>query len=297
MNTYISVNIVSHALLLMHSIHHFACKTISDIYHLRLPIEVNRHDSLSFLSQIHWIHRNTTTLNITEKGFLVLSLFDGTGISQNLWKQILYDYITICSPIWAKRIPFGRQEAYLFMGDEEKRCFVYAGLIDSFDKDTIKWWDTLANMQRQQDNARLDITGRTGEHLTMIYEKERTEKNPEWCSIESNLSGYDIISCRDKTSNEKILIEVKCSFLPVSKASFHISKQEWSISQLSNNLDRYFFYLWSISEKSLAVLTPYLVKPHIPTNNNSGLWEEVEIPYSVFSGCFVKPPNIPFDVF
>ena len=297
MNMYISVNIISHALLLMQSIHHFSCKTISDIYHLRLPTEVNRHDSLSFLSQIHWIHRGTSSLNLTERGLLALSLFDGTGICHKLWTLILYDYITVCSPIWAKRIPFGRKEAYLFMAEEEKRCFIYAGLISSFDKETIIWWDTLANMQREKEGANLNTIGRTGESLTILYERSRTQKEPQWCSVESNLSGYDIISFRSHDSDERILIEAKCSSLPVSEAYFHISKQEWTISQYSNNANRYYFYLWSLPSESLAIISPSQIQPHIPTNNNSGLWEDVQIPFSVFSNLFFTPPNFEFSGF
>ena len=296
MSVYISVNIVSHSLIVLQLINDLSCNTIDGFYHLHFPNEVNRDSVLSFLRQIHWIHHKPPTLSITPTGLLVLSLFDGNTISHELWKVILDNYIRTCSPIWSKRIPYGRKEAFLFMNKEEKRCFVSAGLINSYDKNVISWWDTIANMERQQLSAQQEEAGRTGEYLTMAYEKIRTGKEPDWCSVETNLSGYDILSYRDNNNSARILIEVKSSDLPVSDASFHVSKREWEISQLSNNQGRYFFYLWSLQDNSLAIVPQNEVFPHIPTNNSSGQWLDVKIPFSVFFDHFFSPADLSVDM-
>ena len=277
-------------------INDLSCNTIDGFYHLHFPNEVNRDSALSFLRQIHWIHHKPPTISITSSGLFALSLFDGKTISQKLWKAVLGDYIKICSPIWSKRVPYGRKEAFLFMNNEEKRCFLSAGLINSYDKEVVSWWDSIANLQRQQLSAQQEQSGRTGEYLTMAYEEIRTGKKPDWCSIETNLSGYDILSYRDKTHSERILIEVKSSNLLVSDAFFHVSKREWEISQLDNNLERYFFYLWSLSDNRLAIVPQQDVVPHIPTNNNSGQWLDVKIPFSIFSKCFFSPTDLFLDM-
>ena len=46
-------------------------------------------------------------------------------------------YITVCRPVWAKRIPYGRKEAYLIMNEEEKRCFDEAALMESIDESVL----------------------------------------------------------------------------------------------------------------------------------------------------------------
>ena len=51
----------------------------------------------------------------------------------------------------------------------------------------------------------LDDVGRKGERLTLQYEELRTNVKPDWRSIETNLSGYDVLSQRSKTDNTPLL--------------------------------------------------------------------------------------------
>ena len=40
-----------------------------------------------------------------------------------MYRDILRNYILICKPIWARKIPFGRNVAFQIMSDEEQICF------------------------------------------------------------------------------------------------------------------------------------------------------------------------------
>ena len=69
----------------------------------------------------------------------------------------------------------------------------------------------------------------------------------------------------------------------------HITANEWHTAQ---NSKCYKFYFWLIgASNKLATLDPYQIAPYIPTNNATGTWESVKIPFSSFSEHF-KNTNI-----
>ena len=108
---------------------------------------------------------------------------------------MLADYVLKTAPIWSNRIPYGRREATIFMSKDEKACFADAGLLsDHLDTGIITWWDTIATKIRTQDQQAKNETGRLGERNTIKYERNRTNSEPIWMSIDSNLAGYDIKS-------------------------------------------------------------------------------------------------------
>lgn len=120
----------------------------------------------------------------------------------------------------------------------------------------------------------------------------RTGCKPDWCSIESNLSGYDILSLRSATNDEHILIEVKTSTEELANARCIVSRHEWTLAQCSNNISRYFFYLWNIvrGKKLLAIVSVQDMSQHIPVDNMDGQWEYVSVPFRAFSNKFTAIP-------
>ena len=288
MKNYISVNIVSQSLLLVNVICINDCYSIDDIHQLKLPYEVNYEVAMGFINQCGWIEENHGLIKFSETGSIIVDLFNGEYISAELWKVILARYISVCCPAWAKRIPYGRKEAFLFMNEEEQRCFIEAGLIESQSEDVLIWWNELASIERMKSDSMLDDLGRKGERLTMAYEKRRTGIKPDWRSIETNLSGYDILSHRSAENLNSLLIEVKSSSKPINDANAVITRYEWDIVRMRNNLERYVFYLWCIQSKNkqLAVIRADEMLQHIPKDNDSGHWETVSVPFCAFAGKF-----------
>ena len=117
MNTYISVNVVSQSLMLGRYIQNNNCSSIAEIDQIRIPVYINENVALTFAFQCEWIVKTGDYVQFTTIGKEILNRFDGRGIGFDLWRIILYNYVTICQPAWAKRIPYGRTEAYLFMSE------------------------------------------------------------------------------------------------------------------------------------------------------------------------------------
>lgn len=288
MKTYISVNIVSQALLLVLAIKKHGCDDIKEIEQLKLPYGVNRDAAIAFAHQCEWLKICNRSIVFTHFGETIADSFNGVMIDQSLWQAILAKYIKTSEPAWAQRIPYGRKEAYLIMTIEEQRCFDEAGLMDSTDAAVIDWWDSIAEYERAIKASSLVDIGREGERLTVLFEQERTGFTPEWISIESNLAGYDILSHKEGDSEDNILIEVKSSNKAIDDAFCIITRHEWETAQRKNNIERYFFYLWDISKKSpvLAIVKPAEMQPYIPVDSGVGKWEEVSIPFSAFEDAF-----------
>lgn len=227
------------------------------------------------------------TPTLTDEG-MELAKLSIDRFEKEVIRKMLYSYILKISPAWSNRILYGRKEASIFMSKDEQACFIEAGLLsENPEMAVIEWWDQIANILRQKNNINKNDIGRRGEFLTIIYEKERTGISPTWISIDSNLTGYDIRSQISEDNNRALLIEVKTSSKSVESAHFHVTSNEWSVASTAES---YAFYLWHLSEKQkmLAILRPDIVKEYIPSNNRSGKWESVKIPYSTFKEFFIE---------
>ena len=123
------------------------------------------------------------------------------------------------------------------------------------------------------------------------YEQIRTGKDPAWQAVESNLSGFDILSVVGEMDNRKLPIEVKTTSGTIGHGSFYISRNEWETGITS---DYYNFHLWALGDinPSLAVLDKADVAPHIPTNRGDGSWDAVEIPFAAFKSVFSSQPSL-----
>lgn len=290
MKTYISVNIVSQALLLISAMQKHGCDDIKEIEQLKLPYGVNRDAAIAFAHQCEWVKICNESIVFTKFGEIIAASFNGVTIDQSLWQAILAKYIKTSEPAWAQRIPYGRKEAYLIMTIEEQRCFDEAGLMDSTDAAVIDWWDSIAEYERAKKASSLADIGREGERLTMMFEQRRTGITPEWISVESNLAGYDILSHKESNSDDNILIEVKSSSKAIDDAFCIITRHEWETANRNNNIQRYFFYIWNLcnQKKSLAIVDVLKMKQHIPIDSSNGKWTEVEIPFSAFKDMFFQ---------
>lgn len=277
----LSVNILWSLQYLLKKIEENNLHRIKEIYFINISA-ANIDALIELAKTCEWINVDESEVKVNKKGYDIID----AGNFKSQIRKILVDYIVKVNPIWSKRIPYGRKEAFIFMNKDEQACFSEAGLMkDDLDIDDIKWWDQLANYIRSQDNLHKDEIGRKGEWYTVLYEEDRVGKKPQWVAIESNLSGYDIISCVSRNNISDLLIEVKASEQCIKSAEFYITANEWNIAC---NADNYFFYLWSFynSKKWLAVIKPINIMPYIPTNNKTGEWEKVKIPFESFEKEF-----------
>jgi hypothetical protein len=235
-----------------------------------------------------WIDRQNKAFQLTSRGY---SLFaNDRTFNKDILRDMLYDYIISFCPAWSFKIPIGRNEAIFIMTEDEKACFFEAGLLDEHpDHSIVEWWDKLSLIIRKSSDERKSQIGRKGERLTILNETLRTGVQPQWISIDSNLAGYDVLSRVSREDESVLLIESKASEANIEGAYCHITANEWHTAQ---NSKCYKFYFWLIgTSNKLATLDPYQIAPYIPTNNATGTWESVKIPFSSFSEHF-KNTNI-----
>lgn len=282
----LSMNVLASALALLNRIETYTFSSLSELAYSKIA-SISAEDIFAFSSNCGWVSENENELALTKRGTGLLRL-QTQGLLVDLKRQMLTDYVLKCAPIWSNRIPYGRREASIFMYKDEKACFADAGLLsDKLNPGIIGWWDTIAIQIRTQTQQAKSETGRLGERNTIKYERNRTNSDPVWMSIDSNLAGYDIKSQMSKDNSGPLLIEVKASTFALGQAEFHITSHEWNVALTSR---AYVFHLWCLfgNKKMLAIISPSDVMPYIPTNNLEGQWESANIPFSCFENKFVE---------
>ena len=182
-------------------------------------------------------------------------------------------------PSWSALLCRGRAEATRYMPADVVQCFQEAGLLDAVTDDIVEWWDSLSLAARGMlQDAALD-TGRRGERLSIEYERKRTGRDPHWQAIESNRSGFDLLSVVSRTDNRPLRIEVKASEAKPANAEFFITRNEWSVAETSKS---YLFHLWTLRPSPrLFVLKPSRLSRHLPVDKGQGQWQEAKVPFQV----------------
>jgi len=230
---------------------------------------------LEVCQRCEWIRLNVSgDLEVTEKGVLILETLQ---IEKVLRIQV-FDLIEAYRPNWTPLLSRGRSEALKYLPIDVVQCLREADLTASYSDEVIIWWDKISKISRKLGkDEKLDI-GRKGEKLSIEHERNRTEKEPIWQGFESNFSGFDILSVQNKTDLSPLMIEVKSSNLSWGSATFHISKNEWGVAQISAN---YYFHLWLLlPQPKLYLVRQEEVAKHVPFNQGQGQWSNVEVPFS-----------------
>jgi hypothetical protein len=240
-------------------------------------------DVLNLCTRCGWLEINLDgVLQLSKRGYELNNIND---YRIRLRYQI-QDIVSREQPSWSRLFPKGRDETINFVAADIRQCLDEAGLLSpQVTDDIVVWWDEISGLVRGIKSATLSQTGRAGERLTLNYELNRTGKTAIWQSIESNLSGYDVLSCISITDESPLQIEVKTSDNSLSHASFHITSNEWETALLSRN---YVFHLWLLDENpKLAIVAIDKIAEHIPLNVGDGEWESVKIPFKVFQENFI----------
>lgn len=199
-------------------------------------------------------------------------------------RTLVLDYIEARDPPWLQLASSGRREVLMHAPKELRQIFVEAGLAYGGDVETVAFWDDLASRARGAKDEALTEIGRTGERLTLAYEKCRTGSEPKWIALDSNSDGYDVLSCRDKGDSRRLVIEVKTTKQGLD-GYFYVSRNEWEVAEDALS---HVFHLWDVSEEPplLAVLKPEDVRRHTPVDSGMGEWQSVRIPFFAFRAVF-----------
>lgn len=220
-------------------------------------------------------------INLTDNGIIEVTDIGKevilNGDYQNQLRIQLIHLIEVYKPSWSALIYYGRLEAIKFFPTDIIQCFKEAGLLDGYEQNVIEWWDKLAASVRglhEDENLRI---GRIGERLSFEYEKIRTCKIPKWQSVDSNLSGYDILSYESSSSHKQLKIEVKASN-SLNDIQFYITRREWNVAINSSD---YVFHIWSLNPiNELHVVSVEDMNKNIPLDLGKGNWESVKIRFS-----------------
>ncbi len=282
----LSVNVLTSAMALLKRLEAYRFSSLSELTYSKIA-SISAEEIFDFSLNCGWVSEDEDAPVLTKRGEGLLRLQE-SGLLLDLRRQMLMDYVIKTAPIWANRIPYGRREAAIFMSKDESACFSEARLLSpKLDPGVIDWWDTVANQIRTQVQQVKNDTGRIGERNTMKYERLRTDSEPIWMSVDSNLAGYDIKSRISKDNPDALLIEVKASTFALDQAVFHVTAHEWCVALTST---AYVFHVWCLygNKKLLAIISPRDVQPYIPTNNLEGEWESARIPFSCFESKFIE---------
>lgn len=203
-------------------------------------------------------------------------------------REQLSDYITSAQPPWARLIPRGREELIQYASVDCAQLFREAGLLEKPPShDVVDWWDRIGDVLRRVLSSGRIETGRIGERLSIDYERNRTGRDPTWQSVESNLSGFDVLSTVSPSDRSPLRIEVKASKETLKSASFFISRNEWCVASSSG---AHVFHLWSLGNRltpQLAVVSVQAIVPHIPQDRGCGKWRKSAIAFVTFEQGFV----------
>lgn len=243
------------------------------------------HVVLNLSQKCGWVEsRSDGLLIVSARG---ASLLRSGGYEHRLRMQIL-DYILAEKPPWGRLLSRGRTETAQFAPREVIQVFREARLMEIPPLNyVVEWWDEVARLVRgAAESVRVEV-GRAGERRTINRERKRTGVEPIWQAIESNLSGFDVLSVVRADSKELLRIEVKASEESVEHAMFHVTRNEW---ETASSNDRYLFHLWCFSDEQrplVAELEAQAVASHIPNDAGKGYWERAKIPFRVFRNSFM----------
>lgn len=276
----LTLGVIPDVISLLLYIKKYGAKDERDLKATKAVSSISIADTIEFGLSCELLMQSEDKVLLTDTATTMLENYRGGSISFGIQRAILSSYISNTRPAWAYKIPSGRQIACIYMTNDEKSCFRYAGLLDtSHTPDVIEWWDNVARIFRSEHDQKLLETGRKGERFSFDYEILRTQIEPQWKSIESNILGYDIESVIEPNDDSTLYIEVKSSEYKFSNAEFYVSINEWQVAQTHPN--HYLFHLWLLgAQPKLAIIKPEALSDHIPLDHGKGNWKTVSIPFS-----------------
>jgi len=214
----------------------------------------------------------------TKLGFDVFVCGQSEEIS---FRETLARLIPLIRPGWFRLVPYGRLNVIRSLNNNEVQCFEIANLTETYDPESVRWWDELATVARLFDSETAEQGWREAERRSLAVEEalladQGMSSKPEWTAIEDNLAGFDIKSYRwgspERTQFQPHYIEVKSS---VTEQAFILSRREWSFATRQSH--RWELHFWQLSSNTLRVLSYDEVLQNIPTEQGTGIWRDVVV--------------------
>lgn len=186
-------------------------------------------------------------------------------------------------PNWRAYCVTGRQALLDALSVSELQLFANAELTAPIPcLEALQWWYALQAQVRGDGNLTKSLQGGQAEILTLIYEQKRLNElgidlAPEWVGFETFGVGYDVRSY-DKGPYGPVarLIEVKSS--KRSPARMILTRGEWDAALKYGA--SFVFHLWLLPQEERREFSSSQIGAHIPDDNGSGRWSNVEIVFS-----------------
>lgn len=184
-------------------------------------------------------------------------------------------------PAWGAAAIQGRKALANYAPPEAVQCFGECGLLDSCEPEVIRWWDDLSARYRAHRDSSRTATGRSGESLSVRFERERTGHDPYWIALDFSGAGFDIQSRVSRDDARRLVIEVKASERSVEGARFHLSRNEWEVLEQEEHA---ILHLWRLEGRSaeLRLVSRETLRPHAPRDTGDGRWEEMTCQFVSF---------------
>lgn len=204
---------------------------------------------------------------------------EGPAFYRGCIRHVLLAY----QPVWARVMLKGRSRFYEALERDEQSVFRQTGILEEPpEHDFVEWWDILTKELRLIDDLEKMARAREAERLSLAHEAERLQKEgieetPKWIGLDDNTKGYDVLSYeRDGNQIVNKLIEVKSTI--ASPLRFRLTRNEWEQADKSGTA--YVFHIWDMQKNppALFVRTVEEVRPHIPSDNEKGKWNDAVIP-------------------
>lgn len=198
--------------------------------------------------------------------------------SRTTLRLIASELVKATQPWWLRLVPYGRERVRSALDQDQVQFLREAGLFDAVpDAGVAAWWDDISAAVRGTVDSERMLRAREAERLSLSLERERLKSigvalEPKWVSLEDNTLGYDIQSYN--FSGKQIvcrLIEVKST----TSGSIFITQNEW-INALSADKN-YCFHVWKFPEREIIEYSVAEIKPNIPINQGSGVWQDTRI--------------------
>tara|TARA_Y100000768_G_C23827104_1_gene609471 strand:+ start:23 stop:847 length:825 start_codon:yes stop_codon:yes gene_type:complete len=249
------------------------CKLlILELLHLReLSIINNFSNSIKLALDSKIVNINKSKTKISLKNKKVLSSFEDIELDM----YIVENYLKNVDPDWVYFVKQGFKEVENYAPKRMKIIFSNLNLFDVSNKRVRNWWISLRSLNETSNYKKLQEIGNEGEEIVLIFEKNRTKKDPVRMSLQSDRYGYDILSYKNINSDKKIRIEVKnCES---RKLHFFISRNEY---ENSNSLNYYFYFIDSRNKNAriLYIFQNNLIKNDISKDQGKGSWSSIKIP-------------------
>jgi len=104
----------------------------------------------------------------TKLGFDVFVCGQSEEIS---FRETLARLIPLIRPGWFRLVPYGRLNVIRSLNNNEVQCFEIANLTETYDPESVRWWDELATVARLFDSETAEQGWREAERRSLAVEE------------------------------------------------------------------------------------------------------------------------------